>query len=207
MTLVTKGNSKLGKGVYITSLTAGDSCGGASDWCREYCYAKRGFFTMPTHLSKYAEQLSLLREDPGAYEAQLRLEVAKLPAGSVFRFHVSGDIDSVEHVGIIRRVVESRPEVEFYLYTRSYRVTAIRRAVEKQLFQLPNLHVWGSTDPTMPPAPKGWREARVFDTQEQARDGGFAVICPEQTGRKASCTDCGLCWHAKPTAQLAFITH
>lgn len=207
MSLVTKGNSKLGPGVYVTSLTAGASCPGASSWCEALCYAKKGFFLMPTHQDKYAQQLMLLREDPGAYEAQLTWEVAKLRPGSVFRYHVSGDIDSVEHVGIIRRVTESRPDVVFYLYTRSYRVAVIRRAIEKQLFQLPNLHVWGSTDPTMPPVPKGWREARVFDTADEARTGGFGTVCPEQTGRKASCSECGLCWRAKPTAQLAFITH
>lgn len=204
--LVTRGNKKLGGRVYVTSLTSGESCPGASSWCEALCYAKKGFFQMPTIQQRYQQQLVLLREDPGAYQAQLTLEVAKLRPGSLFRFHVSGDIDSVEHVGIIAAVTKSRPDVEFWLYTRSYRVTAIRRAVEKQLFQLPNLHVWASTDPSMPAAPEGWREARVFDTEGEAREARFPV-CPEQTGLRPDCQSCGLCWHAKPSARLAFISH
>jgi hypothetical protein len=205
--LITRGNSKLGKGVFVTSLPAGESCPGATDWCSRFCYAKKGFFTMTTHRNKYSRQLALLRSDPGAYEAQLRFELSKLKTGSVMRFHVAGDIDSVEHIGIIARAISSRPDIQFYLYTRSWRVAELREAIERQLFPLANLHVWGSTDPSCGEPPEGWRSARVFDSADDARAGGYSVVCPEQLGRKASCSECQLCWHAKPNAKLAFIAH
>lgn len=201
--LVSKGNAKLGPGVYHTNLSAGPpelggSCIGATDWCRLYCYAQQGFYMMPSNQAKYAEQTALLRDDPGAYEAQLTWEVAKLRPGSVFRFATSGDIMSAEHARIIGRVVQSRPDVSFYLYTRSWQDQGVRAELTK-LRKLANLTVWASTDPDTGPAPRGWRTAGVdSDTP--------GILCPQQAGRKASCTDCKLCWTAKDGVRLNFLT-
>lgn len=207
--LVSKGNRKLGPNVWHTNTKVGPegSCPGASSWCKSRCYAAKGHYTFPSVVSKYADNFTMLRDEPSLYEAELTADVESLPLGAVFRFHTGGDIYDVEHVGIIRRVCESRPDIEFYLYTRSYRIEAIRRAIEAQLFELHNLTVWGSTDPSMPAVPVGWREARVFDTFEEATEGGFGVHCPEQTGRRPDCQSCGLCWKAKPSAKLAFAAH
>lgn len=210
--LVAKGNKKLGTGIFHTNLPAGDSCPGASAYCggvgedgEGVCYAKRGFYVMQRE--RYGTNLDYLREDPAAYGLQLMADVAILRPGSVFRFHTAGDIDSVRHVGIIRAVCESRPDIEFYLYTRSWNAgAALREAIERELFPLANLTVWASSDPTMPPTPDGWREARIYPDEATAREDRKPV-CPEQTGKRASCTDCGLCWNAKPTAVLAFIEH
>lgn len=207
MTLLNRGNTKLGKDVWHTNLPAGVSCPGASNWCELHCYAKKGFYRMPTTTVKYADNLALLREDPGAYEAQLGFELAKLKPGSVVRVHTSGDLESVEHIGIWARVAAGNEHITFYLYTRSHAVPKLRAAIERDLFPVANMHVWASTDESMSRAPSGWREARVFDTAEEAREGTFGVVCPEQTGKRASCTDCGLCWNAKPNAKLAFVSH
>jgi hypothetical protein len=205
--LVSKGNAKLGPNVFHTNLPAGDSCPGKSEWCNgngddaAACYAQRGFYLLQTR--KYRAQLDILRDDPLAFSAMLQMELAKLKSGSVFRFHTSGDIDSVEHVGIIRDAVLSRSDVTFYLYTRSWMLDDLREAIERELFPLDNLFVWASTDYTMPAAPDGWREATVVQNHDDAR----GPICPEQTGKRKSCSDCGLCWNAKPDARLTFLEH
>jgi hypothetical protein len=121
----------------------------------------------------------------------------------VFRFHTSGDIDSVEHVDIMRDAILSRPDVRFYLYTRSWMIPNLREAIEARLFPLENLHVWASTDRTMPAAPKGWRVATVVSDHADAS----GPVCPEQTGKRTSCSDCGLCWNARPGARLTFLEH
>ncbi len=207
--LVAKGNKKLGPNVFHTNLPAGDSCPGASAYCggvgedgEGVCYAKRGFYVMQR--AKYGTNLDYLREHPAEYGLQLLAEVAKLKPGAVFRFHTAGDIDSATHVGIIRAICESRPDVDFYLYTRSWN-TPLRAEIES-LFDLPNLTVWASSDPTMPAIPDGWREARIYPDEATARADRMPV-CPEQTGKRASCSDCGLCWNAKPAARLAFVEH
>jgi hypothetical protein len=178
-----------------------------SEWCQLHCYAAKGHYTFPSVRTKYDQNFDLLRYDPLLYEEELTNDVLSLPLGAVFRFHTGGDIFDVGHVSIIRRVCESRPDMTFYLYTRRYRDETMRQAIEDVLFRVFNLHVWASTDPTMPPAPEGWREARVFDTFPEATEGGFKTHCPEQTGRRPDCQSCGLCWNAKPSAKLAFATH
>jgi hypothetical protein len=153
---------------------------------------------------KYRGNLAMLRESPEAYREALVSDLSALKIGSVFRFHTAGDIDSVEHVGIIADACNSRPDVSFYLYTRSWRVPDIREAIESTLFPIPNLTVWASTDPSLKSAPEGWREARVFGTFDDAE--GYAH-CPEQTGKRPDCESCGLCWNAKEGARLAFAQH
>lgn len=203
--LVSKGNAKLGNGIWHTNLPAGESCPGKSEWCSATdggaCYAGKGFYVLQR--AKYAAQLDLLREDPEAFGAMLRMELAKLPSGAIFRFHTSGDIESLEHVRIIREAITSRPDVKFYLYTRSWMIPDLRDAIERELFPLPNLHVWASTDATMPAAPDGWRVATI--AEDGVKPSG--PICPEQTGKRKSCTDCGLCWNARPNARLTFLAH
>lgn len=205
MTLVQKGNEKLGKGVYTTSLEAGASCGGASDWCTIHCYAKAIQSRRPNVLASWGGNLQLLREDPGAYEATMRLELAKRKAGDVVRVHVSGDFDSLEHLRLWVRIARDLPELTFYAYTRSWNDPNIGPEAFDELRSLPNFHLWASTDETMPAAP-GWREARIFEHESDAREAGYAV-CPEQVGRKPSCSACGLCWKAGDKFKLAFVTH
>lgn len=205
--LVARGNAKLGSGIWHTNLPAGLSCPGASEWCADpeegACYATRGFYVVQR--TRYRSILDYLRDEPDAYREQLLEEVSRLRPGSVFRFHTSGDLESVRHIRIVRDVVMSRPDVPFYLYTRSWRIPALRRAIERYLFGLPNLTVWGSCDATTDEPPDGWRSARVFPTADAVQ--GYGPVCPEQTGRRASCSDCGLCWRARAGARLAFLQH
>ena len=210
LALVSKGNKKLGPSVYHTNTKVGPegSCGDTvSSWCAAHCYAMKGHYTFPSVRTKYDDNFEMLKTEPSLYEAELTADVAELPLGSIFRWHTGGDIYDVGHVGIIRRVCESRPDIQFFVYTRRWQDESMRRAIEEQLFELHNLTVWGSTDPSLPSVPEGWREARVFDSFSEATKGGFGVHCPEQTGRRPDCESCGLCWKATPQAKLAFATH
>lgn len=208
--LVARGNKKLGNGIFHTNLPAGDSCPGKSAYCsgigtdgKGVCYANKGFYILQRE--RYGTNLDYLRDQPAAYALQLLAEISTLKPGAVFRWHTSGDIDSVSHVGIIRDVCESRPDVAFYLYTRSWN-TDLREEIERELFPLPNLTVWASSDATMPDVPHGWREASLYPDETSAR-AARKPVCPEQTGKRPDCTSCGLCWKAKPGATLAFIEH
>lgn len=210
MNVISKGNMKLGKNVWHTNLDIGPdgSCPGATSWCELKCYAQKSY-RYPSVGTKYRGNLAMLRETPDVYRDALLQDLESLKVGAVFRFHTAGDIANVGHVDIIRQACESRPDVQFYLYTRSWRIPEIRDAIVSGLFTVPNLTVWASTDPSVgaDEVPSGWREARVFDTFEDASTDGFNTHCPEQTGKRPSCEACGLCWNAKPEARLAFATH
>lgn len=205
MTYLTRGNRKLGASILHFDLPAGPaaSCPGASEYCAAVCYARHGHFMFGNVQSKYAANLAAFRS--GTLEDGLRQELLKLPAGTVIRLHTSGDFLSVAYVRMWARLAAAFPALTFYAYTRSWRVPAILRALE-DFRTLANVTLWASHDPTMPTAPAGWPVARIVPT---FADAPAEAHCPEQTGRRASCADCGLCFSSKlqPTARLAFKLH
>lgn len=174
------------------------------------CYAMR----MRTN-----PHLGLLHEANTARGAELPPlpEEARLVRG-----HVSGDFDSVEYVEAWVRLAESRPEVLFWFYTRSYRVPELKEALEA-LRALPNVQVWASMDPETdaPRGPDGeyWRcawldgDARLTRTGVESKRAyrirGFPEIipaCPEETGERPNCEACGYCFKAK-RGDLVFLEH
>lgn len=204
MRIVMPGNKKLGPEVLQTSLSAGPTCPGASEYCAAVCYAKKGFFRMPSVRDGLNDRTALAVEDLPAYEAQLRLDLTKLQPETV-RIHAAGDFFGLEYIKAWGRVAKDFPRTRFYFYTRSWN-TPLRKALER-FGDLPNVTSWASSDPTMPAVPEGWREARIFPDAPSAREAGFTV-CPEQTGKRASCSDCGLCYRVKSDSfRLAFIEH
>lgn len=214
--LITKGNSKLGKGPFHVNTTSGLSCPGATAWCIggtgdngvEYkgaCYTKK-FGRYPNVVAKYAANLDLWDTDPATFEALLRMDLTKIRAGSVFRWHVSGDIPDANYAKMIARIATDYPHIRFWLYTRSYRVPALLPLIVDLETNYDNLKVWRSTDESVAMQPNH-RDARAFDTAAEAKAAGF-VVCPEQTGRKADCESCGLCFDiTKPVFRLAFVKH
>jgi hypothetical protein len=83
----------------------------------------------------------------------------------VFRIHVSGDFYSAAYTRKWIQIVKALPEVQFYAYTRSWRVETIKPALE-ELRTLPNMQLFASMDATIDePAPEGWRVATIDPDQ------------------------------------------
>lgn len=199
------GNSKLGAGVYTYSKPAGraHSCPGATDHCERVCYAKR----MTSN-----PWLRLLYEENAARGSVL----PDLPAdATLVRGHVSGDFDSVAYVVEWWALAAGRKDVQFWFYTRSWRVPEIYVALER-LRALPNVQMWASMDPDSGLPPEGWRRAWL-DSDERIGElaakrayrtpgGVVAPACPEETGEKANCVDCGYCFDTD-RGDLVFLEH
>lgn len=204
---LTRGNRKLGASVYHFDLPAGPqaSCPGASTYCASICYARHGHYLFGSVQAKYAANMAAWREHPAELERELGAELDALAAGTVIRLHTSGDFMSVAYVRMWARLATSHPSLTFYAYTRSWNVRRLLAALET-LRQLANFTVWASTDSTMPAPPSGWPTTRIVDT---FADAPGIAHCPEQTGKRASCADCGLCWNVnlQPNARLAFKLH
>ncbi len=209
-----KGNRKLGPDVYAYSRKPGlpdedgGTCPAASDDCLSICYAFR------------------IRQNVAlwwVYEANSRSE--RLPGdedplppnAKIVRIHVSGDFSSVEYIEEWIRLAESRPEVAFFTYSRSWRIPELLACLER-LRALPNVQLFASIDKSMTELPPpGWRRAWLEDDLRAISGGGPgaeqgldfwlgegqqnfttfdgqpAYVCPEETGRKANCQSCNFC--------------
>ena len=199
------GNSKLGPGVYTYSKPAGreHSCPGSTDHCERVCYAKR-MTENPWLEHLYAEN-------------QRRGDILpELPRDArLVRGHVSGDFDSELYVRSWIALVYERPDVRFWFYTRSWRVSELLPALEV-LRDCPNVQLWASMDPESELPPEGWRRAwldgdpRIGDlvAKRAYRTPGDVVApaCPEETGEKANCVDCRYCF-ATQEGDLVFLEH
>jgi hypothetical protein len=149
------GNAKLGK-MPNFSIPAGDTCPGKSDFCKG-CYAQKGFFQMPRLKSSYAQNLEVTQGDTFV-DAMIGHIQKATQKTKTFRIHVSGDFYSATYVRKWIAIVQALPGVQFYGYTRSWRVETISPALE-QLRTLPHMQLFASMDATIEePAPPvgGW---------------------------------------------------
>lgn len=109
-----------------------------------------------------------------------------------FRWHDSGDIQSVEHLARIDRIAARLPHVVFWLPTREVRIVRDFLATYGELS--PNLtvrisaHMVGHVPPR---APLGLPYSTV--TRDGGQDVGDCHLCPAAT-QSNECGDCRACW-------------
>lgn len=228
------GNLKLGPGVYTYSrlpgnparpplglvtnrygIRAGGTCPGSTLECEAICYAAR----------PVTEQGAVFQ---AWHRNSLSEDVPELPPDcQLLRIHVSGDFTSVPYIKAwIDRLLE-RSDVRAWAYTRSWRCAELLPALE-WLRALPNMQLFASMDTSVEDAPpKGWRVAwidgdwRVRGEKDNRQvyayrlDGDYghiraevtrAYVCPEETGRRRDCVECGYCF-AGQKHDVIFLRH
>lgn len=131
-----KGNSKLGKGVYVFNLLPGSApistkekgqltnvhgtCEGCCSDCEDACYAIKD--TRRYHntcIPSLAKNTLIMRNDIDGGFAQLKAKLIKSKA-SVLRWHSSGEIESYDYLVHMVRLAEELPSVQFYFYTKRF---------------------------------------------------------------------------------------
>lgn len=128
--LLIDGNAKLGKGVFTWSMLAGTteynrtidgmaySVKGTCVCDCVGCYAKTGFYNMPSVIDSNFKKTFLARFYPhfvkSAIMAQIEADGIKL-----VRIHASGDFFSMEYINVWRDIVSAFPCVLFWSYTKN----------------------------------------------------------------------------------------
>ena len=206
-----RGNAKLGPGVYTYSRLPVTTCPGSTTWCRAACYAVRAAMDNPPLGSLWSVNSQSDEVPPPPADATL------------VRWHVSGDFDTVEYLRNWIEVAEATPDVTYWGYTRSWAVIPMAADLI-YLRNLPNVQLFASVDPSTPRYVRRslrlahWRLADVISEEDWARTdssrylrpqtedevGGY--ICPEETGHKNNCVDCGYCF-AGQRGDVVFLEH
>lgn len=204
-----RGNLKLGMdGVYTYSRLPGmgATCSGATAECERICYAKRAS-TGPVW-DVWAHN---------TYSGLVSIEEELPPDAKLVRWHVSGDFNTHLYIGAWIAFVKQHSDVLFWGYTRSWRLSGLLPALE-QLRALPNVQLFASMDKLTGWPPVGWRRAWL-ENDERAQypggegfhnpvsvDGESIYVCPEETGRKANCQECGYCVQGQ-RGDVLFLVH
>jgi hypothetical protein len=202
----------LGQSIFHFDLPAVTTCPGRSSVCEQVCYATVSRYLLPS----VQERLRWCYEQSRRRDFTRRLvQEIRRKGVLVVRLHVSGDFYDASYAANWLAVMRQCPRVQFYFYTRSWRVPAIA-AVLEQMAVLRNCRAWYSIDrETGVPerVPLGVRLAYLQlqeGEQPELADLMFRVrrlrrqrtplslICPNETeqGRShhVNCGNCGRCW-------------
>lgn len=137
---ISKGNSKIGKGIYSFSTLPGNekhmiyvkgelltdipgTCTKHCETCHNACYA---FNSARLHhnavIPAWAENTLLLRSKKleKAMNEYLTAKNKKKVKVEILRVHVSGEFESVKDIEMWNRIAKQHPEVQFGVYTKNY---------------------------------------------------------------------------------------
>jgi len=209
--VLAKGNEKLGRRLWSWSLPAVSTCPGATALCKKLCYATRGRYRM-MHRPFDA---NLRKARSKHFVARMSKRISRMRRGRVVRIHVSGDFESAKYVRKWIEVIRANPQVTFYAYTRSWRVTKLKKSL-RELAKLPNMRLWLSCDQETGPPPRWSGSRRCYlckDDQDQPtypvelvfrekhktvmKTVAGSAVCPVENGAtpNMTCDKCRLCFN------------
>jgi hypothetical protein len=160
------------------------------------CYALKGFYTTYAKTVKPAQykRLDAAVNHPDWVEAMVVL-ISK-SGDTHFRWHDSGDIQSIEHLRRIVQVCERTPDIRHWLPTREYRYVGLYRQLHGEF--PPNLVVRESAHMLDKPAPN-----HGLPTSTVVSDDSYTCPASEQNNE---CRDCRDCWDPN-VSNVAYHAH
>ena len=111
-----------------------------------------------------------------------------------FRWHDSGDIQSLQHLSDICQIAKNLPDIKFWLPTREYSIVT---QYKKQFGEFPsNLIVRLSSLLINGPAPTGIAKILELTTSGVSKDKTFNCPASNQNNK---CLNCRACWDKSVT--------
>jgi len=155
----------------------------------EGCYAMKGFYRVYGWIDKMTPKTEKI-DNPLWTEAMVWLINNQLhnKDKNFFRWHDSGDLQSVEHLEKIAEVCRQTPSVKHWLPTREDKIVANWR---KQYKQPSNLAIRKSVHMIDGKLPKVGLSSSVH---KESKAQGTECKAYNQKGQ---CLDCRLCWNTK----------
>lgn len=194
------------------------SCPGATGVCESICYAGRIEKQYPAFLAVAMHNWELLKDAPYGVMVDLlsemidefEAECEKHNVPKLFRWHADGDIFSEDYAIAINHVVYNHPDVQFWIYTRSFQFVecingfpnmAVYLSVDKENLNAGLLCAADNPGVKMAYLGETFAEGKeIFETLTGAPGG----MCPENAKRiplitkdGGACVTCGLCIFGK----------
>jgi hypothetical protein len=200
---ISRSNTKIGK-IASFSVPTGGTCPGKTEWCHESCYAHRSEVQYLNVIASYKRNLTSSKLS--SFVRLTTLAIKALPKSyNLFRIHVAGDFYSVKYINKWIAIVKANPTMNFYAYTRSWRIPHLIPYLKK-LSGLNNMSLLASTDIDTFNAgesvPQGFREAYAGDIKPSN-----SILCLVQSKKSPSCAACKLCTKPGLKSTIYFKTH
>lgn len=160
------------------------------------CYALKGRYVFPNVQAAMQRRLASI-DDPRWVPAMAALIAST--KDTHFRWHDSGDVQSVAHLTRIAQVAELTPNVMHWLPTREYNIVESYLDIYGEFPA--NLVVRVSAHYVDSAAPK--RFANTSSVHRHLQPIGFACRAPSQGNQ---CGDCRACWD-KAIGNVSYLEH
>ena len=155
------------------------------------CYAHRGFYGFPSTRKALANRFDkLINSESEMWIASMTQLILKKEKSGFFRWHDSGDVQTVEHLHRIVQVAKNLPQITFWIPTREFKIC--KEYVDKYGKFPENLTVRLSSwfRESAPPSKTAENMGAVCSTVGYKES---AHVCPAGSqGNK--CLDCRACW-------------
>jgi hypothetical protein len=163
------------------------------------CYAAKGNYRWSNVTAAMVQRLSLI--DKPQWEDAMVALIGRQKS-EYFRWHDSGDIQSIGHLNKIFNIAERLPHIAFWLPTLEYgfvKRVALQRPIPSNLtIRLSSTQINRQRNSTMPTS--------FITTQPDVIHHDPAVhLCPAQS-QDGKCGDCRACWN-REVATIAYIEH
>jgi hypothetical protein len=151
------------------------------------CYALKGFYNMPNVRNALQKRFNSINK-PEWVDA-MTIAIAGKETSGYFRWHDSGDIQSVEHLTKICQIAINLPSIKFWLPTREYSFVT---QYKKQFGYIPsNLTIRLSSLMINGNAPTGIAKILGLTTSGVSKDKTFNCPASNQDNK---CLNCRACW-------------
>jgi hypothetical protein len=163
------------------------------------CYALKGFYNMPNVRNALQKRFDSI-DKPEWVEA-MTIAIAGKEKSGFFRWHDSGDIQSVLHLRKICQIAINLPDITFWLPTREYSIVSsyvkLYGAIPSNLtIRLSSLMINGN-------APSGIAQSLGLTTSGVSKDQTFNCPASNQDNK---CLTCRACWN-KSVQNVSYKLH
>lgn len=194
-------NAKLGKKIGVFNLPQFYTCIGATDLCRQICYAGKAERMYATAKNKRRQNLQAAMGASFVADMQAEIVSNKL---SMVRIHESGDFYDQKYADKWFDIIRALPNVQFLAYTKSWAVNASAVGSAPIDFSAApkNLSLLMSTDSTSVGTPPAGYPIAFLQQKGEALPGQNYYTCIHKLIKHYCGTECKLCWHAKSNGKV-----
>ena len=209
-----------GNGQYLTNIKG--TCGGCCSDCKSSCYAiKCCLFHHNSTIPAWGRNTVIMRNDPEKVKREIKDYCTKNIV-RYFRFHTSGEIESLDQLKLYCEICNENQDVVFYIYTKRFDLIAEYFVLKEN--PLPenfviNLSEWHenvkkflSTYDEYEGVHDFFDKLNVFAFDDKCKEAEYAstlVHCPaiDKTGHETgvTCAQCRRCM--KPGHKTAVYEH
>jgi hypothetical protein len=153
------------------------------------CYALKGFYNMPTVKSALNRRFEKVTQDLDNWRKEMTLLIYNTNTSGFFRWHDSGDLQSIKHLQAINTIARALPDIKFWLPTREYKIVKDFQEEGYEIAENLTVRLSAYFKNSAPPL----ATAEALGVQTSTVDYTDSYQC-DASQKNGQCLRCRACW-------------